>query len=215
MNIRILAASIALGLTAAANAQSNVDFAHRFAFGENIGFTNWRNANFGTQGVRLHPGFLSGFAFGENVGFINLGDATPTNGAAYSNASGLDFGVNRDQTTGLLSGFAYGENIGWVNFSGGALASPPRPARYDAIATRLRGFAWGENVGWINLDDANVFVSFTFCACDWNQDNVVNSQDFFDFLTAFFTGTADFNTDGLTNSQDFFDFLVCFFSGCF
>jgi hypothetical protein len=58
------------------------------------------------------------------------------------------------------------------------------------------------------------------CACDFNSDNVLNSQDFFDFLNCFFTSgcaNADYNHDMTVNSQDFFDFLNCFFmppAGC-
>ena len=51
---------------------------------------------------------------------------------------------------------------------------------------------------------------------DFNDDGAVNSQDFFNFLTAFFASdaAADFNTDGAVNSQDFFDFLAAFFTPC-
>lgn len=52
------------------------------------------------------------------------------------------------------------------------------------------------------------------CTCDWNTDGMLTSQDFFDFLSGFFTNNADFNMDGMTTSQDFFDFIACFFTGC-
>ncbi|MBC7772280.1 MAG: hypothetical protein H7210_07290 [Pyrinomonadaceae bacterium] len=63
----------------------------------------------------------------------------------------------------------------------------------------------------VAMDQGTLSLS---CACDWNTDGVLNSQDFFDFIAGFFTDNADFNNSGATDSQDFFDFLTCFFTGC-
>ncbi|MGE3108149.1 MAG: choice-of-anchor tandem repeat NxxGxxAF-containing protein [Phycisphaerales bacterium] len=52
------------------------------------------------------------------------------------------------------------------------------------------------------------------CPSDWNNDQFINSQDFFDFLVDLFDSAADINYSGTTDSQDFFDFLTAFFSGC-
>ena len=53
-----------------------------------------------------------------------------------------------------------------------------------------------------------------FCHADFNLDGNLNSQDFFDFIVAFFADNADYNDDGQTSSQDFFDFVSDFFKGC-
>jgi probable HAF family extracellular repeat protein len=54
------------------------------------------------------------------------------------------------------------------------------------------------------------------CPSDFNCDGTITSQDFFDFLGAFFKGApaGDINRDASVDSQDFFDFLGAFFGGC-
>ncbi|MBC7773535.1 MAG: hypothetical protein H7210_13650 [Pyrinomonadaceae bacterium] len=79
--------------------------------------------------------------------------------------------------------------------------------------------AWEDNrAGTVDVLAQRVNADGTLggppCPGDWNQDGGVNSQDFFDFLAAFFAGNADFNNSGTTDSQDFFDFVAAFFTGC-
>ncbi|MEM7263529.1 MAG: hypothetical protein AAF488_16190, partial [Planctomycetota bacterium] len=111
-----LAALTLLTLTAfPCFAQSNIVPGQEYAWGENLGWTNWLDANGTDDGVVVGGAFLSGYVWCENVGWLNLGDGTPGGGTAYLNVDGADFGVNR--TGDDLDGFAWGENIGWVNFA--------------------------------------------------------------------------------------------------
>jgi hypothetical protein len=66
--------------------------------------------------------------------------------------------------------------------------------------------------GTITSDSA----ALTICPADFDCSGAVNSQDYFDFLTAFFAldPGADFDHSGEVNTQDFFDFLGAFFAGC-
>jgi hypothetical protein len=43
------------------------------------------------------------------------------------------------------------------------------------------------NGGSMFYDDASL-AQADACAADWNSDDTVNSQDFFDFLSSFFAG---------------------------
>lgn len=73
-----------------------------------------------------------------------------------------------------------------------------------------------QTAGFAGIVVDAIEISGITCRADFNGDFVVNSQDFFDFLGAFFSASpsADFNVDSVVNSQDFFDFLVAFFEGC-
>ena len=214
LSVGLLAMATLMGT---ALAQSNIDPAHKFAWGENIGWTNWYDAGAppGDQGVVVGRTFLSGFIWAENAGWINVGDGSPVNGVSYANLNGDDFGVNIQPATDALYGYAWGENIGWVNFTGGSLAAPPNPARIDG--TRLRGYVWGENVGWINLDGDADFVGLLPCdPCDANCDGSINGGDigwFIDLLNGVGTPCSrcagDTNADGSINGSDISNFIDC------
>ncbi len=154
-------------------AQSNIDPEAKFAWSENLGWTNWRDANGTADGVIVHDTFLSGYIWCEAVGWITLGYGSPPDGPHYANVTDDDFGVNVDPETGDLFGLAWGENVGWVNFD--TRDRGEERARFDDCEHRFLGFAWGENVGWINLDDLTHFVGVGPCApgdyrCDGDLD---------------------------------------------
>jgi hypothetical protein len=84
---------------------------------------------------------------------------------------------------------------------------------------RVGTFPWTAGYGGEGSLNVDFMPHLSACPCDFDNSGQVNSQDYFDFLTAFFAGApaADFNISGSVNSQDFFDFLACFFNppvGC-
>jgi hypothetical protein len=168
-----------------------IDPAHAFCWAENAGWLNWAPTPEGVQTAGVAATYLHGHIWSENLGWISLGHG-PLNGVAYGNVDGGDYGVNLDSATGSLAGMAWAENAGWINFSGGALATPPIPARLDASAGRLFGFAWGENIGWVNLDDDQFYIG-VIGGC----------------------GSADFDGDGdLGTDADIEAFFACLGGSC-
>ncbi len=208
---------LAMGwMPAVAFAQSDVDPLYKHAWGENVGWLNWRDAGGGKDGVRLGASYLAGFVWGENVGWIDMGGG-PVDGVHYTN-TGNDHGVNIDPATGDLFGAAWGENIGWIVFDTRSALGPfGQQARLDLLTGRLRGYAWGENVGWINLDDETHFVAFILCPGDLDGDGDADADDFFAFLDAFASGDfalCDLDGDGDCDADDFFRYLDLFAAGC-
>jgi len=206
-----LVAGAMLTVSGIATADTNVTAGNEFAWGENIGWLNWRDANGGTDGVKHCSAHLRGWIWAENVGWINTGNG-PLSGNAYSNADASDFGVNV-LPNGDLEGFAWGENIGWINFD--TTSAAPDHARYDANAGRFRGYAWGENVGWINLDDGNHWV----CAIvgNINADTAgVDTADLGLLIAQFGTAGpfADVNCDGVVDTADLGILIGSFGKSC-
>jgi hypothetical protein len=189
----------ALAIGASALADSNIANPKKHAWGENIGWTNWRDAVGTTQGAeKFTNSHMRGWIWGENVGWINLG-----NGAApYANTNDTNFGVNIAVGTGAMTGYAWAENLGWINF-GPHVGN----ARWDNASFRARGYAWSENAGWINLDDAVRLI----CSIpgDANGDGSVNISDFNILASNFGSGgnprfrNGDANGDGTVNISDF------------
>ena len=94
--------------------QTNIDDSQKFAWSENLGWLNWRDANGGENGVRVRPTFLAGFIWSENTGWISLGSGAPSHRVGHHNdaADSSHFAVNIDPATSDLFGLAWGENIG-------------------------------------------------------------------------------------------------------
>ena len=108
-----------------------------YAYAANAGWVN--AAGDTTNGMVVGENYCSGFIYGANFGWVDMGDGSPVNGVNYSNANGVDFGVNVE-TDGRLRGFAYGANIGWINFE--EMGNP----RVNLISGVLSGHAYSANM---------------------------------------------------------------------
>jgi hypothetical protein len=108
----------------------------------------------------------------------------------------------------------------WDGAAWHAIGSGIMPGGYPHAVHALavlgdRLFVGGNFASAGGLSSPEVAV-LAFCAADFDCDDLVTSQDFFQFVDLFFAGApgADFNHDGVVNAQDFFDFLAAFFVGC-
>jgi len=142
--IRWMTVALLAGTLAARAADMGTDPAHKYAWGENVG---WANAQSADHDVTVHyyegtGGWLSGHAWGENIGWIVMGSA---GGGPYANATSNNWGVNL-AANGVLSGYAWGENAGWINFGAAECAAAIDPANGE-----FSGHAWGENIGWLKF----------------------------------------------------------------
>jgi hypothetical protein len=135
------------GTLAAWADNTGTDPAHKYAWGENVG---WANAGPTNHEVTVQyyegtGGWLSGHAWGENVGWIVMGSA---GGGPYANTTSNNWGVNL-AANGALSGYAWGENVGWITFEQTNGLPWINPANGE-----FSGHAWGENIGWVKLRGA-------------------------------------------------------------
>ena len=142
--VRWATACLLAGALAAVADNTGTDPAHKYAWGENVGWANARPTNYE---VTVHyyegaGGWLSGHAWGENIGWIVMGSA---GGGPYANTGRDSWGVNL-AANGDLSGYAWGENVGWITFeqTHGLPAINPTNGQFS-------GHAWGENIGWLKF----------------------------------------------------------------
>jgi hypothetical protein len=200
-------------------AQSNIDTSQKFAWCENVGWTNWHDSDEGVNGVHVGLQFLAGFIWSENAGWINAGDGTPQASCGgrpcYANFDGADFGVNLDED-GSVHGLVWGENIGWINFD--TFSPEEGGAHFDACERRFLGFAWSENIGWINLGGDKDFVGVGPCGfADIDCDGNIASDDYAAFPSRFNGPDVtedcphfDSDADGDVDLLDFAAFQIVF-----
>jgi hypothetical protein len=111
---------------------ANIDQINRSAWGENIGWLDFGNAEVSNTEV-------AGYVYGANTGWISLncldGDSCDTS----------EYGVINDGN-GELSGYAWGENIGWLDFEGVSINNE---------SGDFSGYAYSPNVGYVSFNCLN------------------------------------------------------------
>jgi len=193
-----------------ATGMTDIKPTEKHAWCENIGWSNWRDANGATSGISVLENTLAGWMWFENIGWCSVASGSPgANG--YDNLTGNDYGVNI-LSNDRLDGFGWCENAGWLRFD--AQLDVALAPRLDRLTGRLRGYAWGENVGWMNLDDSEHFIAVNDSP-DADLDGDVDLLDFAAFQACFgweISGgqtcvvDTDFDDDGDTDLDDWLVF---------
>lgn len=189
-----------------ANAAGTINSTNAYAWGENIGFLDFRPS--AADGVVIGEFICSGWIWCANVGWINMGDGAPANHIQYSNRSATDYGVNSGIDTtqpgyATLRGYAYGANIGWINFEA---TGNPRVRFTDG---RLLGYAYCANCGWLNLGEigGTVYVQTDTIAMgvDSDGDGISDAWELGEAgdLTTL-TATGDADGDGESDLAEYF-----------
>lgn len=150
-------------------ADSSIATGREFAYGANLGWTNWKYDPATPEGAVVGLYNLQGRLYAANVGWISLGDGAPNNGIQYAQTNG-EWGVNHDGTGGL-TGFAYGANVGWILFD----QNWTRPPRVDLATGAMSGYAYGANVGWISLDGLATTID---CGPDSDNDGIADGWEY-------------------------------------
>ncbi len=184
-------------LAASALAQSNINPTNSFAWGDSVGWINWRPD--AASGAKIGRYICSGFLYGPQIGWINLGSGHPANRVHYQNDSANDFGVNVD-SAGNLRGFAYAANVGWLNFEGvGA-------ARVDFLTGRASGAIYSANAGWISLEGSAFFIQADSIdpGEDSDGDGIPDAWEL-TYATSLdvFSATGDYDHDGVTDLEEY------------
>jgi uncharacterized membrane protein len=154
----------------------------------------WTAAN-GVENLGLLMGALG--SYGAEVsddGHLLVGHSVLPDGSEHA--------VLWRRTTGIVDLNTLLPRLG-VDLQGAVLK------RVDGLSADGSTFAGDSTRGaWI--------LTLSPCTADFNSDFLVNSQDFFDFVTAFFAGdaAADFDQSGTVDSADFFAFLGAFLNSC-
>jgi hypothetical protein len=193
---------------------------------------SWVNLN--PAGANVSAAY--GIDAGQQVGLVNVSgvphaslwkgsaeswlDLNPV-GADTSAALGVHGGQQVGYTYALVGGTRAslwsGTALSWVDLhaflSSDFTESLARGIWHDETFTYVVGYGYNSTT---TRYEALMWVGPLPCTADFNHDGAVNSQDYFDFLTAFFAldPAADFNHSGSVDSQDFFDFLATFFAPC-
>lgn len=194
-------ASVALGLSGTAPAQTTVSPTDRYLHGANIGWIDARPSQ--AAGARVMENICAGYLYSANVGWIHLGNGAPPSGEQYGQTGPGDYGVNVHVAgiyapiagLGRLSGYAYGANIGWIHFA------PQGDPQINLVTGKLSGHAWGANVGWISLGEFTLSVATMIApGTDTDGDGMANFWETNFFGDQDVAGPAtDYDGDGTSD----------------